>query len=270
MRVSIIQDMNILIDAKKLAARLNHENLLLIDTRPFAKYCQGHIPGAVNIDLFQFHWIDTSKSGIEEFERQTKILLSNIGVKDDNQVVFYDDVSGMTSARGVWLLLYFSHKNVSLLDGGYERWLKEMYPIETKTNPFVHSQFAGKPNREILATFDKVKQSLRKKDSTIIDARTQEEFAGLHIRAARAGHIPTAINVDWQKNIENGSFKSREKLSKLYSKVPQNSTVITYCQGGYRAANTFLALKHLGYKDVKMYLGSWGEWGNKIKFPVEI
>lgn len=263
-------DMNILIKAKEVAALLNHKDLLLVDTRPFVKYSQGHIPGAINIDLFQFHWIDTSESGIKDFERQSRILLSNIGVKNNQIVVFYDDVSGMSSARGVWLLLYFSHKNVSLLDGGFQLWQKENYAVETKTNPFVHSNFAGKPNREILATSAEVKQSLGKKDSTFVDARTKEEFAGLHVRAARAGHIPSAINVDWEKNIENGSFKSKEKLSKLYSKVPQNSTIITYCQGGYRAANTFVALKLLGYKDIKMYLGSWGEWGNRTNLPVEI
>ncbi len=243
------------------------EDLLLVDTRSFGEYSQGHIPGAVNIDLFQFHWIDTSDSGVKEFERQSRILLSNMGVNDKKLIVFYDDVSGMSSARGVWLLLYFSHKKVSLLDGGFERWQNEGYPIETKTNAFVHTQFAGKPNPKILATFNDVKQSLGKRDSTIVDARTKEEFAGLHVRAARAGHVPSAINIDWEENIENGSFKSKERLSKLYSKVPQNSRIITYCQGGYRAANTFVALKILGYKDVKMYLGSWGEWGNRTELP---
>ncbi len=92
----------------------------------------------------------------------------------------------------------------------------------------------------------------------------------MHVRAARAGHIPSAINVDWEENIEKGSFKTVEKLSKLYSNVPHSSTTITYCQGGYRAANTFIALKILGYTNVKMYLGSWGEWGNITELPVEV
>lgn len=76
--------MKILLEAKELAPLLNHADLLLVDTRPFAKYSQGHIPGAINIDLFQFHfhWIDTSESGIEEFGRQSRILLSNIGEKN--------------------------------------------------------------------------------------------------------------------------------------------------------------------------------------------
>lgn len=249
---------------------IDHEDLLLVDTRPFAEYSEGHVQGAVNIDLFQFHWIDTSKRGIRDFERQSRILLSNIGVKNNQQVVFYDNISGMSSARGVWLLLYFSHKKVRLLDGGFLQWQKEGYHIETKTNPFSPSTFVGKPSRKVLATFKEVKKSIRRNDSAIVDARTKEEFAGRHVRAARAGHIPSALNIDWEENIEGGSFKTREELSRLYSRIPKDSKVVTYCQGGYRAAHTFVALNILGYENVKMYLGSWGEWGNRTELPIEM
>jgi thiosulfate/3-mercaptopyruvate sulfurtransferase len=263
--------LSVLISTKKLNQTLkNSEDLLLVDTRPFTEYSKGHIQGAVNLDLFQFHWLDTSKTGIKQFENQSRILLSNIGVKKNQQVVFIDNVSGMSSARGVWLLLYFSHKNVCLLDGGFQRWKREGYPVETKTNQFCPSTFVGKPDAKILATFREVKKSVRRKDSAIVDARTKEEFTGRQVRAARAGHIPSAINVDWEENIEQGLFKTMPELCKLYSRIPKDSKVVTYCQGGYRAAHTFLALKMLGYKNVKMYLGSWGEWGNKTQLPVEI
>ena len=103
-----------------------------------------------------------------------------------------------------------------------------------------------------------------------MDARTKEEFQGSHVRAARAGHIPSAINIDWEENIQGGSFKTKEELAKLYSKIPKDSKIVTYCQGGYRAAHTFVALNILGYKNVKMYLGSWGEWANKLDLKVEM
>jgi thiosulfate/3-mercaptopyruvate sulfurtransferase len=248
---------------------IDHEDLLLVDTRPFAEYSIGHIQGAVNIDLFQFHWLDTSKLGIKQFIRQSRIILSNTGVSNEKSVVFYDNVSGMSAARGVWLLVYFSHKKVSLLDGGFERWKKEGHPIETKTNPFVKTNYRGRPNPKVLATANEIKKSIMKKGTALLDARTKEEFEGIHVRAARAGHIPAAINIDWEENLQGGAFKTKEELTKLYSRVPKDSKVVTYCQGGYRAAHTFVALKILGYKNVKMYLGSWGEWGNRPELPVQ-
>jgi thiosulfate/3-mercaptopyruvate sulfurtransferase len=244
-------------------------NLLLVDTRPFSDYADSHIPGAVNIDLMQFHWIDTSKQGIAQFNRQSRLLLSNIGVSRDKFVVFYDDISGTSAARGVWLLLYFSHKRVAMLDGGLNKWIAEGYKTETGTNSFIHSNFNGKPDSNVLADFVHIKSAIKNKKAIIIDARSKHEYEGSAIRAARAGHIPTAINIDWSHNINHDVFKSRDKLMQMYGNIPKHAEVITYCQGGYRAANSFVALKMLGYKNVRMYLGSWGEWGNRPGMPVE-
>ena len=183
-------------------------------------------------------------------------------------MIFYDNVSGISAARGVWLLLYFSHKKVGMLDGGFEKWKKEGYRIEVKTNPLKYTEFKGRINYKVLATAKEIKGSLNNKNVSIIDARSSKEFNGSDVRAVKRGHIPSAVNIDWENNIENGIFKSKAKLSRIYSDIPKKSQIITYCQGGYRAANAFLALKLLGYKKVKMYLGSWGEWGNKPDLPV--
>jgi thiosulfate/3-mercaptopyruvate sulfurtransferase len=263
--------LSLLTSTSELNQMLNKsEDLLLVDTRPFTEYSMGHIQGAVNIDLFQFHWLDSSKDGIRQFVRQSRILLSNIGVRNEKSVVFYDNVSGMSAARGVWLLVYFSHNRVSLLDGGFDKWKKEGHPVETNTNAYVKSNFRGKPNPRVLATVSEIERSIGKKGTMLLDARTKEEFKGIHVRAARAGHIPSAINIDWEENIKGGSFKTKEALSNLYSRIPKDSKVVTYCQGGYRAAHTFVALNILGYENVKMYLGSWGEWGNRSELPVEV
>jgi thiosulfate/3-mercaptopyruvate sulfurtransferase len=85
----------------------------------------------------------------------------------------------------------------------------------------------------------------------------------------RGGHIPGAINIDWKENILIDKFKSLDDIKKLYSSFAKNQPLITYCQGGYRAANTFVILKELGFKNVKMYLGSWNEWGNNSRLPIE-
>jgi len=263
--------LDLLISSQELYKLIKkQDNAIVIDSRPFSEYKNGHVPGAVNIDLFQLHWFDTTKRGIKDFNRQSRLLLSNIGISKDSNVVFYDNVSGISAARGVWLLLYFSHENVCMLDGGFEKWKKHRYPIEVKSNQLRNMQFMGKPNSKVIADANEVWRSISNKNVKIVDARTREEFNGSDVRASRRGHIPSAININWEHNIENDIFKSEEKLSKIYSKIPKNSQVITYCQGGYRAANAFVALRILGYKKVKMYLGSWGEWGNRPEFPVEV
>jgi thiosulfate/3-mercaptopyruvate sulfurtransferase len=259
--------MNLVISARELHSMLGNRKVLIVDARPFASYSESHIPGAVNIELMQFHWIDTSRQGIAQFNKQMKILLSNIGVRSDSFIVFYDDVSGASAARGVWLLLYFSHENVAMLDGGLNAWKAESFMTETKTNPFVHSNFRGKANREVLADFMRLSSKKKKSGTVIIDARSEGEYDGSSLRAAKAGHIPGAINIDWNENLQQDLFKSTAELKKLYRKVPIDAEVITYCQGGYRAANTFVVMKMLGYDKVRMYLGSWGEWGNKAELP---
>jgi len=243
---------------------------IIIDTRSFSEYKNGHIPGALNVDLFQYHWFDTSKKGIKEFNRQSRLLLSHFGIQTGSQVIFYDNVSGILAARGAWLMLYFSHNKVAILDGGFEKWKKMGYNVEFKSNPLKYSKFKGRINSKVLATAKEIKRALNKKNVSIVDARSTKEYDGSDVRAVRRGHIPSALNIEWENNIENATFKSGIKLRRIYSNVPKKSQVITYCQGGYRAANSFLALKLLGYENVKMYLGSWGEWGNEQDLPVSI
>jgi len=262
--------LDLLISSQELYNSIKgQDNIIVIDARSFSEYKNSHITRAVNIDLFQLHWFDTTKRGIKDFNRQSRLLLSNIGISKDSKVIFYDNISGISSARGVWLLLYFSHKKVCMLDGGFEKWKREKLPVEVKSNQLRNKRFKGKPNSKVIADTNEVKRSISNKDVTIVDARSREEYVGSEVRAARRGHIPSAVNIDWNRNIEKDVFKGKQKLSKIYSKIPKNSQVITYCQGGYRASNAFIALKLLGYKKVKLYLGSWGEWGNRLEFPVE-
>ena len=256
-----------LISPNALDQILNDPNLVLIDARSFKEYSEAHIPGAVNLDLFAFHWFDTTKKGIESFNAQTKELFSFVGVTNEKKVVFYDNVSGILAARGVWMLLYFSHPQVFMLDGGINKWKNKNLPTETKSNAFKPAKFSGKVNSKIIVGFEYIKANLD--HLTIVDARTKEEYDGTIVRSANAGHIPGSTNIDWNENIANdGVLKNEKELSELYQ-FSKYDEIVTYCHGAYRAANTFLALKKIGFKNVRVYLGSWGEWGNKLDLPTE-
>ena len=256
-----------LIQTKELEKILEDPNLIIIDARSFKEYSEVHVPGAVNLDLFAFHWFDTTKEGVESFNRQMLQLFSFAGITNEKKIIFYDEVSGMLAARGVWLLMYFSHPQLFMLDGGIKKWKKENLPLETKPNGFKPEKFSGKINSKLVASFEYIKKNL--KQIQIIDARSHDEYDGTVIRAARKGHIPTAINVDWNLNVaEDGTLKKDNDLLALY-KISKDSEVVTYCQGAYRAANAFLALKKIGFKKVRVYLGSWTEWANRLELPVE-
>ena len=260
-------DIIMLISTAELHQILNDDNVLVIDSRSYKEYSQGHIPGAVNLDLFAFHWIDTSETGIISFNEQMRKILSYAGIDENKKVIFYDNISGMLAARGVWLCLYFSHPNSFMLNGGLKKWIAEKFDQETKSNISNPTNLTTPIDASILVGAQYVEKNIGK--SIIIDARSSEEFDGRIARAARIGHIPSAINLDWAKNVdESGQFKSDEELLKRY-KLDKESEVITYCQGAYRAANSFLTLKKLGFKNVKVYLGSWGEWGNRLDLPLE-
>ena len=256
-----------LISTSELKSILNDPDIIIADTRSFKEYSEDHIPGSVHLDLFAFHWIDTTKEGIENFNSQARKLLSFLGVKSEKRIIFYDSVSGMLAARGVWMLMYFSHQNVSMLDGGIAKWKKENLTLETKPNNFKPSEFLGKVNPDIISGFEHIQDNLE--SLKIIDARAIGEYDGSIVRAAQTGHIPNSINIDWNQNLsDDGTFKNDDELSKMYD-ISKDSEIVTYCQGAYRAANSFLVLKKLGFKNVRVYLGSWGEWGNNLDLPIE-
>ncbi len=266
--------MSLIISTQKLFDLISHKhrNIRIVDTRSFNEYLKGHIPGAINIELMQYHWNDTSRQGIMAFNRQMRHLFSNIGITGKTFLIFYDNISGPSAARGVWLSLYFSHMKVAMLDGGFTTWEKENRPIENKTESFSYFKIDNPTDETVLADYGTLLESIsdkKKNQIIIIDSRSLEEYSGDQIRAMRGGHIPGALNINWKENILINKFKSLDAIKKLYSSFSKSQPIITYCQGGYRAANTFVILKELGFKNVKMYLGSWNEWGNNSKLPIE-
>ena len=255
------------ISTQELEKIYQDDSVLILDARSYKDYSNGHIPGAVNLDLFSFHWVDTSQKGLVSFGEHMRKILSYAGIDENKKIIIYDDVTGMLAARGVWMCLYFSHSDVQMLDGGLSKWTKENLPTETESTIYKPSNLTTPLDPSIIIGFEELNEKIGK--VTIIDARSPDEFDGTIPRAARGGHIPTAENIDWNNNLDDsGKLKSDSELESLYT-MDKESPIVTYCQGAYRAAHSYLSLKKLGFKNVKVYLGSWGEWGNKMELPIE-
>ncbi len=263
----------LLITVAQLQKKIGAAPLCIVDTRPAEDYAKCHIPGATHFDLFGLSLIDTSDAPLNSFMFMIHHVLELRGVTEAKEVVFYENTSGMRAARGVWFLEYFGHPNVTMLDGGMQAWLAAGAPVTTEATAPKAASFKTAERREVLATADDVARSLDKKDTAILDTRSEGEHFGTLVRAARGGAIPHSIHIEWTDNLDaDGKFKSNEELKAMYSRagITPNKEVYCYCQGGYRAAHSYIALRLLGYPKVRNYIGSWKEWGDRGDLPLEI
>jgi thiosulfate/3-mercaptopyruvate sulfurtransferase len=198
-------------------------------------------------------------------------LIQAKGVNHDSIVVAYDDVAGIRSARLFWFLEFFGHDDVRVLNGGFNAWLSAGLPVTRDANVPKTGNFQMRRRRERLATVDDVLAGLHDPGVVIVDARTDGEYTGQVVRARRGGAIPGAVHLEWTRNLdEKGFFKPADELENMYSErgVTPDKEVMAHCQGAYRSAHTYLALRLIGYPKVRNYLGSWGEWGNRPDLPI--
>jgi thiosulfate/3-mercaptopyruvate sulfurtransferase len=246
---------------------------LLLDLRPPEAYAAGHIPSAIHLDLWGVSLIDTDPAPLNAFMWMIEHVLAVHGVEASTPVVVYDEQSGVRAARAFWFLEYFGHPSVRLLDGGFNAWAASGLPVTRDASPPPKSEWTGGRDERTLATWKNVKNAIGSRDAVIVDTRTDAEHEGSLVRARRGGAVPGAVHIEWTRNLaESGEFKPASDLKKMYTDagVTPDREVITYCQGGYRAANSYLALRLLGYPRVRMYIGSWKEWGDREDLPIEV
>jgi thiosulfate/3-mercaptopyruvate sulfurtransferase len=245
---------------------------LLIDARPAHEFSRGLIAGAVHLDIWGMSLIDTSEAPLVAFMWMVGHLFSLRGVSPERPVVVYEKDSGIRAARVFWFLEYLGHPNVRVLDGGVSHWEHAGLPLTRDALAPVPGPWHGSPLASRVATWRDVLADLGDARAAIVDTRSVEEYSGAVGRAKRAGAIPGAVHLEWTQNLNaDGRYKNVEELKAMYTSagVTPDKNVVTYCQGGYRAAHTYLALRILGYPNIQTYTGSWKEWGDREDLPIE-
>ena len=264
---------HLLVSAHELSRLLaDKEPPLVLDLRPPDAYATGHVPGAHHLDLWGVSLIDTDPAPLKAFMWMIEHVLAVHGVEASTPIVVYDDQSGVRAARAFWFLEYFGHPSVRLLDGGFGAWTRAGLPVTREAAPVPTTEWKGSREEETIATWRDVHAALDRKDTVIVDVRSDGEFCGTLVRANRGGAIPGAVHIEWTRNLTpEGEFKPAGALRAMYEAagVTPDRQVITYCQGGYRAAHSYLALRLLGYPRVRNYVGSWKEWGDRADLPIQ-
>ena len=264
----------LLVDTAWLAQHLTDGNVRIVDIRARG-YAEGHIPEAVFVDS---NWIRNPKAPPtflptpEEFEA----LMSRLGISNNTRVIAYDERGGIYAARLWWILNYYGHSNVALLDGGWVKWTAEQRATNAATPAPAAATFKVKPGTVKVATADEVKAAINSRTTKLIDARTQAEIDGKDLRnIKRGGFIESSVPVYWEDTLDpvTKAFKPAAEIARLYRDkgITAADNVTVYCQVGMRASHDLFTLALIGHDLTKLsnYYGAWEEWGNREDTPIK-
>lgn len=262
----------LLVTTDWLAAHLDDLDIRVVDTRKGDGYETAHIPGAVRYPAPTTPFL--KENGRVPSAERFAALMSEIGIGDEDLVVAYDDGNNLFAARLWWALNYYGHRRVKLVDGGWDLWLSEGRPVTNAHPSSRPARFSPKLDDHCIAEWETVRAAIGNPACGILDVRSDKEWTGADpMGTKRGGHIPGALHLEWRETIgqANKRFKPPSVLRQMFAQagLSPDKEVITYCQGGIRAAHTAFALRLAGYNQVRNYERSWYEWGNREDLPIE-
>lgn len=271
-----------LVSTDWVAQHLDDPSIRLVESNEDALlYATGHIPGAVNID-----WqADLNDPLMRDYlnAEQFAALLGRHGISPDTTVVFYGDKNNWWATYSFWVFQLFGHTNARILNGGRAKWIEEGRELTTDVPAYPAAAYPvpARDDSRIRAFREEVLAHVQT-GGKLVDVRSPGEYSGqlLHMPnypqegALRGGHIPGAKNVPWATAANpDGTFKSADELRSIYEQgqgLNPADAVVAYCRIGERSSHTWFVLTYLlGYPNVRNYDGSWTEWGNSVRLPIE-
>ena len=254
-----------------LAQHLNDPDTRIVDMRSEGAYHKGHIPGAVHL---KWEALKDANNEVYVIPPEKLVeLMGQLGISNDTTVIGYDDQGGLGPARLWWVLDYYGHPKAKILNGGWNKWVKEKRRVTTEVPTPPPTQFSVQIEAQKICLVEELLVEMKRSNVVIVDARSPAEYSGFDVRAKRGGRIPGAINIDWVRNVTNDdlkTFKPAAELRKMYEAagVTPDKEIIVHCHTGVRAAHSVFTLTLLGYNQLRNYDGSWQEWGNRPDLPI--
>jgi thiosulfate/3-mercaptopyruvate sulfurtransferase len=270
-------DLSRLVETAELAEATAHPQVRIIDMRTsFLEYLKGHIPNAVYLN---FETLRVPRNGIPSQAHDRlcleKLMADHLSVSNDMWVVLYSEKSNPNATFLAWTLDFLGHKKVGVLNGGWEKWTSEKYPVVQEFPSLLPKKFFAKINREALVEKKWVQDHLTSRNTVIVDTRPPRQYSGEEGEEIRKGHIPGARNLFWETTVEGDEirvWKKKEDLERVVAEagVVRGKEIVVHCRTGREASHVYFTLKHvLGYPQVRLYRGSWVEWSADKTLPIK-